>query len=115
MFSDEGGVGTLSSERTRRSRPSLAGGTCADGLAAFAEAGGRRALDARGEARRAFGIARRAFALGRRLARCRRLVLGRPPDLIDFLDFRGVVAVRRFAERLRDFLFAMTASLLEQP
>jgi hypothetical protein len=125
MFSDEGGVGMLSSTRTRRSRPSLDGGRCAgDFLATFADAGGRRALDARGAVGRRLGAARRAFGLARRAVWARRLALGRPPDFLDFLDFLSVVAARRFAERVRDFrlalltrltLLAMTASLPQQP
>ena len=85
---------------------------------AHSEVIGERTALVRGPVRRAFGVARRAFGLARRLCRGRLRALGRPPDRIDFLDFRGVVAARRFVGRLRDFLFAllgMTASLLQQP
>src|SRR5262245_47991325 len=110
MFSDEGGVGTLSSFSTRRSRARRAGGTCAGVFFV-----GRRLLrgfaardDARRRARAAEGFdlrdrAMEGFDLRDRAAGARRLLVGRLPDLFDPTDFLGLAAALSREGRFRDF------------
>ena len=119
MFSDEGGVGTVSSCSTRRSRVRRAGGTWAGVF--LVRCWLARGFPVRGFAERGFPVRdddarrrpreREGFALTRLTAGARRFPFGRLPDLLDRADFVLLAAAFGREGRFRDFFLAIAALL----